>query len=397
MAKGVAEKGKITRKETGFVKPLDFIRVKGGVDRPMLLIIIALLCFGSVMVFSASYAYALDHDGDSYYYIRKQIMFLIIGFVAMIPIMHIPLDVIKRLTIPFYIASAILLVLVPIFGLAAGKAVRWINIGPISVQPSELMKSALVMILALYIQNHQEQITDYRHFWGSSKYGLVYPAFFVLVACGLIILENHFSGTIIMFLIGMIVIFAGGARLFWFGAAGSVFMVAVFGLIMFTDYAKERVEIWLHPENFNALDETWQTTQGLNAIGSGGLLGVGLGNSKQKHMFVSQPQNDFIFSIICEELGFVGALAVISLFTVFIIRGVHIAKKAPDTYSSLVALGITGHVAVQAILNIAVVTNSIPNTGISLPFFSYGGSSLIVLMAEMGVLLSISRYSYQQK
>lgn len=397
MAKGVAQKEKINEKRSGFVKPLDFVRVKGGVDRPMLLIIIALLCFGSVMVFSASYAYALNQEGDSYYFIRKQIMFLILGFIVMVPIMHIPLDIVKRLTVPFYIVSAVLLVFVPIYGLAEGQAVRWINIGPISLQPSEIMKPALVMILALYIQNHQEQITDYRHFWGSSKYGLVYPAFFVLLACGLILLENHFSGTIIMFMVGMIVIFAGGARLFWFGAAGSVFMVAVFSLIMFTDYAKERIEIWLHPENFSALDETWQTTQGLNAIGSGGLLGVGLGNSKQKHMFVSQPQNDFIFSIICEELGFVGAVAVITLFIVFILRGVHIARKAPDTYSSLVALGITGRVAIQAILNIAVVTNSIPNTGISLPFFSYGGSSLLVLMAEMGVLLSISRYSYQQK
>lgn len=375
----------------------DVVRVRAGVDRPMLLIIIILLCFGSVMVFSASYAYAYDQYGDSYYYIRKQIGFLVLGAGAMMAIMSLPLDVIRRLSVPFYIVSAALLAVVPVVGLAEGEAVRWINLGPITIQPSELMKPALVMVLALYIQSRQEQITDFRHFWGSSKYGLVYPSVFVIIACVLMILENHFSGTIIMFLIGMIVIFAGGARVFWFTAAGGLFSVAVFGLIMFTDYAKARIDIWLHPENYDLLDETWQTTQGLYAIGSGGFLGVGLGNSKQKHMFVSQPQNDFIFSIVCEELGFVGALCVIALFCAFILRGLHIARRAPDTYSTLTVTGIVGHVAVQAILNIAVVTNTIPNTGISLPFFSYGGSSLVVLMAEMGVLLAISRYSYQQK
>lgn len=374
------------------------VRVRAGVDRPMLIIIILLLCFGSVMVFSASYAYSLYKYNDSYYYIVKQVGFLILGSAAMVAIMYMSVDLIRRLTVPFYIFASILLAIVPVVGLAEGEAVRWINIGGfLTIQPSEIMKPALVMILALYIQNHQEQITDYRHFWGSSKYGLVYPSVFVLIACALMVLENHFSGTIIMFIIGMVVIFAGGARLFWFGVAGGTFITAVFGMIMFTDYAKQRIDIWLHPENYNALDETWQTTQGLYAIGSGGWFGVGLGNSRQKHMFVSQPQNDFIFSIICEELGFIGAMCVVALFVVFIVRGLHIAKRAPDTYSSLVVLGIVGHVAVQAILNIAVVTNTIPNTGISLPFFSYGGSSLVVLMAEMGVLLSISRYSYQQK
>ena len=375
----------------------DVVRVRAGVDRPMLIIIILLLCFGSVMVFSASYAYALYKENNSYYYIEKQVGFLLLGSVAMVGIMHMPVDLIRRLTVPFYIFAAALLAIVPVVGLAEGEAVRWINIGGFTIQPSEIMKPALVMILALYIQNHQEQITDYRHFWGSSKYGLVYPSVFVLIACALMVLENHFSGTIIMFIIGMVVIFAGGARLFWFGVAGGTFITAVFGMIMFTDYAKQRIDIWLHPENYNALDETWQTTQGLYAIGSGGWFGVGLGNSRQKHMFVSQPQNDFIFSIICEELGFIGAMCVVALFIVFIVRGLHIARRAPDTYSSLVVLGIVGHVAVQAILNMAVVTNTIPNTGISLPFFSYGGSSLVVLMAEMGVLLAISRYSYQQK
>ena len=380
-----------------FVKSPDLVRLRAGVDRPMLIIIIVLLCFGSVMVFSASYAYAYDKTGDSYFYIRKQIVFLLIGSAAMIAIINLSIDFIRRMTVPFYIFSAALLAIVPVVGLAEGQAVRWLNIGPISLQPSEIMKPALVMILALYMQNHQSEITDYRHFWSSSKYGIFYPAIFVIIACGLVMAENHFSGTIIMFMIAMVVIFCGGARLFWFGLGGGIFMTAVFAVIMFTDYARQRIDIWLNPQNYDALDETWQTTQGLYAIGSGGFFGVGLGNSKQKHMFVSQPQNDFIFSIVCEELGFIGALCVIGLFIAFVLRGLHIAKRAPDTYSSLVAVGIVSHVAIQAILNMAVVTNSIPNTGISLPFFSYGGSSLSVLMAEMGVLLAISRYSYQQK
>ena len=162
---------------------------------------------------------------------------------------------------------------------------------------------------------------------------------------------------------------------------------------VFPEYIQKRVDMWLNPENYSVQDDTWQTVQGMIAVGSGGLFGRGLGNSLQKHLFVSQPQNDFIFAIVCEELGFVGAVGVIILYLVFIWRGIHIAKRAPDLYSALVVLGIVSHVAIQAFLNIAVVTALIPNTGISLPFFSYGGSSLIILMAEIGIVLCISKYS----
>jgi cell division protein FtsW len=200
-----------------------------------------------------------------------------------------------------------------------------------------------------------------------------------------------------MFLIGMVMLFASGSRLIWMGAAGGVFSVAVGILIFFTDYAATRIDSWLHPENYSAQGEIWQTLQGMYAIGSGGLFGVGLGNSMQKHMFVSEPQNDFIFAIIGEELGLIGCAAVIALYIAFIWRGYKIATRTPDTFSGLVVIGIISKVGLQAMLNIAVVTGTIPNTGIALPFFSYGGSFLTILLAEMGLLLSISRYSYQQK
>ena len=225
---------------------------------------------------------------------------------------------------------------------------------------------------------------------------LAIPYAIVIFICVLIALEKHFSGVIILFLIGTCVIFTAGGQLTWlFGAAG-IFGSILLGVIMLVPYARARIDIWLHPENYSSQSETWQTIQGMNAVGSGGFFGVGLGNSLQKHMFVSQPQNDFIFAIICEELGFVGAVATICLFTAFIWRGVVIAQKAPDIFSKLVVVGIISKVGIQAVLNIAVVTNTIPNTGISLPFFSYGGSSLVMLLLEMGVVLSISRFSYKE-
>ncbi|MFA6947929.1 MAG: putative peptidoglycan glycosyltransferase FtsW [Eubacteriales bacterium] len=385
------------RKTSDFIKSGDIIRVKGAVDRPMLIIIILLVCFGSVMVFSSSFAYSYQKYGDSYYFIKRQIIFGAIGLAAMTIAMFIDYRIIRRFTIPFFGVCMVLLILVPIIGLSQGAAVRWIDFGFIRFQPSELMKLGIVLMLALYISTYQDKITNYDNLKVASLYGFVYPMGIIGSVCALIMAENHFSGTIIMFLIGMVVLFAGGAIKRWFfiggGAAAAVILIA----IQFVDYAKERLDIWLHPENYSSIDEAWQTTQGLIAVGSGGLFGVGLGYSRQKHMFVSQPQNDFIFAIICEELGFFGALLVIALFTFFIWRGFVIALRAPDTFSSLVVIGIVSKVALQAMLNIAVVTNVIPNTGIALPFFSYGGTALTILLAEMGIVLSISRYSYQKK
>jgi Bacterial cell division membrane protein len=383
----------------GLIKPEDIIRIRGGVDRPMLLIIVLLVCFGTVMVFSSSFAYALQTYGDSYYYIKKQLQFIVVGVIAMFIATMFDYRWVKKVTTYVYIAAVILLcgVLLTGFGSSSGAAQRWLDLGFIRFQPSELMKLALVLMIAKYISNHEAEVTDYSNFWRSSWHGFFIPFAFTGLACLLVALEFHFSGTIILFLIGMVVIFAGGSRKFWFFIGGGSAVAVILPAILFTDYAKERIDTWLHPENYAADNEIWQTLQGKYAVGSGGLFGVGLGYSRQKHLYVSQPQNDFIFSIICEELGFIGALAVIALFAMFMWRGIVIALKAPDTFSSLVVLGIVGQVVIQATLNMMVVTGLIPNTGISLPFFSYGGTSLAMLLGQMGIVLCISRYSYQEK
>jgi len=267
------------------------------------------------------------------------------------------------------------------------------NAEPEEIQPSEIMKLVLVLFLANYFATHQEKILNYRDFRQSSVWGDAIPMAIVGSACVLVLLEKHASGTIILALIGMVVVFAGGARKFWFAVGGGAGGAAVLLFILLNDYAKKRIDIFVHPENYSAQNETWQTLNGLNAIGSGGLLGVGLGNSYMKYSYVAAPQNDFIFSIVCEELGFVGAVGVILLFALFAWRGFVIALRAPDTFSSLVVVGIVSKVTIQVILNIAVVTSIVPNTGIALPFFSYGGSALILQLVEMGVVLAISRYS----
>lgn len=380
------------------IKDTDLILEKSGVDRIMLIIIILLICFGSVMVFSASFADALDSTGDSLYYIKRQMVFIVIGAAVIFFICTVLNYRIIRVFTPLYFLILCgFLCSVLAVGIAKGKAQRWITIGFFNFQPSEFMKLGLVLMLAYFIERYQDRILDYKHFWRSSFWGVFMPLGIIGIVCFLIMLENHFSCIIIMFLIGLVVSFVGGARPAWIISAGGVGGVGVLLAILFTDYAKRRIDIWLHPENYSSLDDTWQTIQGKIAIGSGGFFGIGLGQSRQKYLFVSEPQNDFIFSIVCEELGFIGALMVIVLFALFVWRGLVIAFHAPDTFSSLVAIGIVSKIAIQVILNMMVVTAVIPNTGITLPFFSYGGSALISTMIECGVLLSISRYSYQEK
>ncbi len=347
------------------------------------------------MVFSASYASAYAEKGNSYFYIRQHLLWIFLGSIAMIVASMVPYTLYKRFTLLYYGACMLLLCIVPIVGISQGEATRWIMIGSFRFQPSELMKLGLVLVLAFYYESAEDRVMS-KNSTVAAINGFFIPAAIVGSVCVLIALESHFSGLIIMFLIGMIVMFAAGAQKKWFLIGGGSAAVLVLIAISFTSYAKKRIDMWLNPENYSTLDDTWQTVQGLNAVGSGGLFGVGLGKSTQKHMFVSEPQNDFIFSIICEELGFVGALAVVTLFVIFIIRGYTIALRAPDTFSKLTAIGITSKVGLQAMLNIAVVTNLIPNTGITLPFFSYGGSAFLMLLGEMGILLCISRYSYNK-
>lgn len=391
----------------------EIVRVRSGVDRIMLVLIVILICFGSVMVFSASYADAQARYNDSYYFIKRQIIFVGLGLIGMVTVMNVPYKLYKFCTVPAFIATLGLLFVVLIMGVAGGGAQRWIAIGSFTFQPSELAKLTLPMMLAWYyttfqdgmkykkwsmLSKHPQKRKEERRLWWRANllYGIIYPGLIIGVVVVLVALEKHLSGIIILGLIGLTVMFVAGCNTTLLGSIMAVAGTGVGAFALLTDYTRRRIDIWLDPAAY-PLDGGWQTLQGMNAIGSGGLWGLGLGGSRQKYSYVSQPQNDFIFTIVCEELGFVGAVAVIMLFGLFVWRGFTIAKKAPDSFTGLVAFGITAKMAIQVLLNIGVVTNSLPNTGIALPFFSYGGSSLIMLFAEMGVLLNISRYSFIRK
>lgn len=375
-----------------------------GIDIPMLILILLILIYGSVMVFSASAPYAESNHSDAYYYAKRQVIWALIGCAGMLFCAALDEEMHKKYTAPIGFSLAAVLLIVVLF--TGGAIKRWISIGAFTFQPSELMKPMLILVMARYMEWAQPiikrsgiyrsgsllgKISDKRLFLRSSLYGVFIPTAIVSFVCALIMLENHFSGTLITFCVGAIVIFSGGACLRWFVGAGAVMGAGVFAVLFGTDYASERIDIWLHPESFSVSDETWQITQGLIAIGSGGFFGTGLGKGMQKQLYVSAAHNDFIFSIVCEELGFLGGVSVIALFYLFTRRAIDLAYETDTLFSSLTAVGIAGHVALQAFLNVGVVTGTIPNTGVTLPFFSYGGSALVVLLCEAGILLSVTK------
>ncbi len=372
-------------------------RVRQGVDRPMLAIILIILILGTIMVFSASFPSAYLKYGDSMHYLKRQIVFALTGCGLMMGMSFVPYNLYKKLTPSLYILSVALLIIVLIIGTSEGVAKRWIALGGFTFQPSELGKVAVVMMLAWYFDKNYDKLNKRGDLKVTVWDGIAVPGGIMALICGLVLLEKHLSGTIIIAIIAVCVIFLGGAHIGWtIGIYGICGAGAIGAFLAMNPYALQRI-LTHADENADVLAENWQTTQGVYAIGSGGLVGMGLGDSWLKHNYVSEPQNDFIFTIWCEEMGFVGAVIVIALYAAFVWRGFVIAKKAPDTFTSLTAFGITCQVGVQAFLNMMVVTDLIPNTGISLPFFSYGGSSLIILLCEMGVLLAISRHSYQKK
>lgn len=373
---------------------------KGSVDVPMLLITAALVLFGCVMIYSSSYVFAEQHHDDSTYFIARHIIFLLLAVVFTVPIVkYCTPQFWKDFSYIFYGLSVFLLLLVmtPLGDDLNSGAKRWINFGFFTLQPSEIAKMALVLTLARFLSEHEKQVTSIHRFGGDFRYGVLYPGMMIGLIGIFVALEKHVSGLLIIAMIGVVVMFLGGTKMRWLmGLAGIVACAAVM-LVLLYPHALARVDTWLNIENADPLGSAWQTLQGLMAIGSGGLFGTGLGNSRQKYGYVSQPQNDFIFTIVCEELGFLGAALVIGLFVAFVWRGFHIARHAPDRCSALMVYGLTFKVALQVILNLAVVTNSIPNTGISLPFFSYGGTSLMLQIFEVGIILSVSRYASHQK
>ena len=381
----------------------DTVLTRGPVDHYFLFIVIALCLFGAIMAFSASSVYAAQYHDDPAYYVKRHIIYLVLAAAVTTPFVLKARPWFWRFFgVAAYAGSALLLLLVLVIGSSYGSgATRWIQIGPVSIQPSEIAKMAVVLCIALIMSKYERQIRARQKFGGQFMYGVLYPMATFGFICALVMLEHHLSGIIIIGLMGLVTMYIGGTDKKWFLYLFAFGAVAVVLVLAVSEYAVLRITTWLQIEfnspALNHLGSAWQTLQGLNAIGSGGFFGRGLGNSQQKYGYVSQPQNDFIFTIICEELGFIGALAVILLFGLLIWRGFRIAAKAPDKFTSLVVYGLVIKVALQTILNIAVVTNSIPNTGIALPFFSSGGTSLILQIFEMGIVLSISRYSYQKR
>ena len=372
---------------------------KGRIDLVFLLITSALVLFGCVMVYSASSVYAQQYHDDHTYFIARHCFFLImaVAFTAIVVRFCTP-SFWRDFSYILYGIAVVLLLLVLVIGSDLGSgAKRWLDFKIFTIQPSEIAKMALVLSLARFMTDHEKKVLSEHRFGGHFKYGVLFPGAFIGVIAVLIAAERHISGLMIIGMIGIAVMFLGGTRMKWIFGIGGFIACAGCLLILVSDYAQARVETWLFIEDADPLGSAWQTLQGLMAIGSGGLFGTGLGNSRQKFGYVSQPQNDFIFTIVCEELGFFGALLVIALFVAFVWRGCVIARNAPDKCSSLIVYGLVFKVALQVILNIAVVTNSMPNTGISLPFFSYGGTSLALQIFEIGIILSISRYASHRK
>lgn len=362
---------------------------RGKMNISFFFLVIVLLSIGLVMVFSASYATSLNETGNSLTIVLKQAFFVVAGVVIMIVASFVDYHIYRKFKWAIYFGSLILMCLALLFPNSTG-AKRWIWIGPISFQPSEIMKFALTVACAHLVALHYKQMKN-------PKYGF-WPFVILLVpVLGLCALQRHLSALILMAAIAGTIIIVGGAKVRWFvgiAAVGGPLALLVLKL-MGHDYVGTRFSDWLDPLSGNIRGTKWQTAQSLYAIGSGGLTGVGLGNSTQKYLYLSEPQNDFIFAIICEELGFLGALVIILLFVLLIYCGFSIAMKAPDKFGCMLVIGLTAQIGIQALLNIAVVTNSIPNTGISLPFFSAGGTALTMQLAQMGVVLNVSRYCQQ--
>ena len=367
--------------------------------------VMILLVVGIVMMSSASYAWAYsEHGGDGLYYAKNQAKHAVIGFIAMIFFMkmdyhnfkNLKLPVLKKLNIAslMYIAGAILLLAVLLIGNDEGGTMgarRWIDIGPINLQPSEVAKLALIIFFAYSMERDGKKMNTFKT--GIIKYAAILGVYVLLIA-----LERHISGIILISTIAVAMILCGGVNKKHFIGLGAAVLGLAIAYISWQaqvpgSYVAARIKSWKDPFA-DKLGDTWQTANSLIAIGSGGLFGLGLGNSRQKYLYLPETKNDFVFPIVCEELGFVGALAIIIVFFLLIIEGYSIAVRCKDRFGMLIAVGITTQIGIQTVLNLAVVSNLIPNTGISLPFFSYGGTALIMQLAEMGIMLNISQHRY---
>ncbi len=367
------------------------------VDMPLVIITLTLLLFGLIMLYSASYVKGIYEKGDSLHYISSQVKYAVLGVMVMIFAAKMDYRVLKRYS-RGVLALAYVLLVVVLFMPAINYAHRWIFLPTpahpiITFQPSEIAKFAVILMFADMVQKKGEKM--------KTLTGGVIPFAIILGGMAmLLLLEPHISGTVIILGIGVIMMFVGGTDLKWFFLGLALIVVAGICAVILepslVERAMGRISAWRNPES-DLQGDGYQSYQSLLAIGSGGLFGLGLGNSRQKHLHLPEPQNDFIFAVICEELGFFGGMMVIALFFALLLRGIYVASRAKDKFGAMLVVGIVSQISIQAFLNIAVATNTIPNTGISLPFFSEGGTSLTMLLAEMGIVLSVSRYANLEK
>lgn len=383
----MAEKRKIKGFSSFLNNPVDFTLV---------ITVLLLLSLGLVMLLSASAPKSMQEsaDGNSYTYFARQLFFAVAGIIAMLGISRFDYRFFQKFYKLAYVASIVLLIMVLLIGTESHGAKRWINLGFTTFQPSELVKICMIVFYAGILVKNRDDL-------GKFGKGLVKHILFLVPIIILLALEPHMSTTMVIVITSCVMLIMAGCKFWQFLlsgiVAGGIGGIAVTILYFANDWFQRRFQYivtrfitFLDPWQY-ATDEGWQVIQSLYAIGSGGLFGVGLGESKQKYLYLPEPHNDFIFSVIAEELGFVGCMVVFILFAIFIWRGILIAMKAPDMFGSLVAIGITTLVGIQVIINVAVVTSSMPATGMQLPFFSYGGTALFLLLCEVGVLLSISR------
>ena len=376
---------------------------RGPMDLPFLMLTLMLLAIGLITVFSASYASAYYDPKVStpYYYFIRQLIFGVAGVAVLYVASKINYQTWRWLSVFVLIAAFLLLLLVLVIGEEINEAKRWIRLGPITIQPSEIAKLGVILFFSARLSKRG---TQKKKKWSRrsvvgrflgflDRIGLLELIPYALILLGiavLMILEPHMSGTILILVAGAAILFAAGVKMFWFIGGGALVGGALWYIINNTEYMTRRIEIWQNPW-LDELGSGFQSIQSLLAIGSGGLLGKGLGNSTQKHMFLPEPENDFVFSILCEEMGFIGAALVLVLFALLILRGYWLAVHARDRFGALLIVGIITLFAFQVFFNIGVVTGLLPVTGISLPFFSYGGTALMIQLAEMGIVLSVSR------
>ena len=363
-----------------------------GLDLPFLLLVLVLVIIGMIMMFSASYPSAYYKLNDSYFYVRRQLIYAVIGLAAMIGISFFNYNKLHKVA-PLLLGFAYLTLVVVLF--LPGNVHRWIEIGPINIQASEIMKFAIILFFAHWGSLYYDKMQY-------AKYSVLPGILIFGSTAALLLLEPHYSGIVITAILTVIMLYIGGMRVQYLIIGGVLLLIAIFGAWVtgVLTYAMQRMDGWGQALVYTTEEmwqTTWQTRNSLYSIGSGGLFGLGLGQSRQKYLYLPEPQNDFIFAIVCEELGFIGAFIILLIFALLVWRGITLSLRSKDRFGKLLGIGLSSQIGIQVILNILVITDWLPNTGISLPFFSYGGSSLIMLLMQMGLILSISRTANIEK